>query len=322
MNIGTEQNLQLPGTAELVADVLHGLAKPQKSLPCKWFYDEKGAVLFEEITHTPEYYLSRTETKLLHTLSPELPGLLPELDVVIEPGSGSSVKTRILLESLPQLERYAPLDISEEMLLDAAQQLDQDFPALEVTPYLHDFSTLAPLSLGLEQNQGCMVFFPGSTIGNFAPAAAGNLLQSFNRLVNHDGWLLIGVDTTHDKDRLLAAYNDEAGITAQFNKNILARINRELNSDFDIEQFEHKAVFNEAESRMEMHLVSLQPQSVEIDGHEFQFEAQETIHTENCYKYSLSRFESMANNCGWKVHHVWADNAGTGFKDILLCSIN
>ena len=160
MNIGTEQNLQLPGTAELVADVLHGLAKPQKSLPCKWFYDEKGAVLFEEITLTPEYYLSRTETKLLHTLSPELPGLLPELDVVIEPGSGSSVKTRILLESLPQLERYAPLDISEEMLLDAAQQLDQDFPALEVTPYLHDFSTLAPLSLGLEQNQGCMVFFP------------------------------------------------------------------------------------------------------------------------------------------------------------------
>src|SRR5690606_27050160 len=130
--------LQSPGFAELAADVLHGLSKPQKSLPCKWFYDEKGAILFEEITHTPEYYLTRAETRLLQEMSPELPGLLPDLDVVIEPGSGSSNKTRILLESLPQLKRYIPLDISEEMLLDAAQQLDEDFPSLEVTPYVYD----------------------------------------------------------------------------------------------------------------------------------------------------------------------------------------
>lgn len=321
MNISSEQNLQ-PGIAQFEADVLHGLSRQQKSLPCKWFYDEHGAILFEQITLTPEYYLTRTETRLLQELSPELSGLLPALDAVVEPGSGSSIKTRILLESLPQLKRYIPIDISEEMLLDAARQLGEGFPHLDITPYVHDFSVSAPLSLGLKRNRDSMVFFPGSTIGNFAPAAASQLLIGFNALVDQDGWLLIGVDTTHDQDRLLAAYNDQAGITAQFNKNILVRINRDLGADFNPAQFEHKAIFNETESRMEMHLVSLLPQSVKVNGHVFWFDADETIHTENSYKYSISHFESMARNSGWRIHHVWSDQTGTGFNNILLKSVN
>lgn len=302
-------------------DVLHGLSQPQKSLPCKWFYDEAGAILFEEITQTPEYYLTRTETRLLEELSPELARRIPDLETVIEPGSGSSIKTRILLRALPQLKKYIPIDISEEMLLDAARQLGNDFPEIEIQPYVHDIGAPVPPMLRLEAGHAHMVFFPGSTIGNFPPKEAQRLLRSFDALVQREGWLLLGVDATQDKDRLLAAYNDHAGITAQFNRNILLRANRELHANFNIERFEHRAIFNRLESRVEMHLVSTQAQTVEIGGHLFVFEPGETIHTENCYKYSIESIEQMARSSGWKLVQAWVDTAGTGFNELLFKSI-
>lgn len=302
-------------------DVLYGLSQPQKSLPCKWFYDETGALLFEEITQTPEYYLTRTETRLLQALSPELARYIPKLDTVIEPGSGSSIKTRILLQALPQLSNYIAIDISEEMLLDAASQLNEEFPALTVTPYVHDFSAPVPPMLKLGNSSERMVFFPGSTIGNFSPKEAQRLLRGFDSLVHRDGWLLLGVDTTHDRRRLLAAYDDAAGITAQFNKNILTRINRELHGNFNLDQFEHRAIFNSTESRVEIHLVATQSQTVEISGHLFVFEPGETIHTENCYKYSLDAIEQLAHGSGWRIDQDWRDEAGTGFTEILFKTV-
>ena len=304
------------------SDVLHGLSQPQKSLPCKWFYDEAGAILFEEITQTPEYYLTRAETHLLQLLSPELARHIPDLETVIEPGSGSSIKTRILLRALPRLSSYIPIDISEEMLMDAARQLNEEFRSLTVTPYVHDFASPVPPMLRLDARGQRMVFFPGSTIGNFSPKEAQRLLRSFDSLVHREGWLLLGVDTTQDKRKLLAAYDDAAGITAQFNKNILVRINRELRGDFDVDQFQHRALFNSAESRVEIHLVATQSQTVEIGGHLFVFEPGETIHTENCYKYSLDAIEQLAHGSGWQLDQVWGDEAGTGFTEILFKTIN
>lgn len=303
------------------ADVLYGLSQPQKSLPCKWFYDEAGAILFEEITQTPEYYLTRTETGLLQALSPELARHIPDLDTVIEPGSGSSIKTRILLQALPQLRQYIPIDISEEMLMEATDQLRKNFPVLEIMPYVHDFADPVPPMLKLEASRARMVFFPGSTIGNFAPREAQRLLRGFDVLVRRKGWLLLGVDTTQDKARLLVAYNDEAGVTAQFNRNILVRVNRELHGNFNVDRFTHRAIFNSAESRVEMHLVSTQSQTVEVGGHLFVFEPGETIHTENCYKYSLESLEQMVRGSGWQLDRVWADEAETGFTEILFKSI-
>lgn len=303
-------------------DVLYGLSQPQKSLPCKWFYDEAGAILFEDITQTPEYYLTRTETRLLQDLSPELARIIPDLDTVIEPGSGSSIKTRILLQALPQLENYIAIDISEEMLLEAARQLRQDFPALEITPFVHDFSNPVAPMLKLDDSRQRLIFFPGSTIGNFTLKEAQRLLRSFDALVHRKGWLLLGLDTTQDKRRLLAAYNDEAGITAQFNKNILVRANRELHANFNLDKFEHRAIFNSAESRIEMHLVSQQSQTVEVGGHLFVFEPNETIHTENCYKHSLPSIEQLAAQSGWRLQQVWQDDAGTGFCEMLFKSID
>jgi len=308
-----------PGAYEaFLSDVLFGLGQPQKNLPCKWLYDEAGAHLFEEITQLPEYYLTRTETALLRQTSPELASYLPELSVLIEPGSGSSIKTRILLQALPQLRQYIPLDISEEMLLDTARQLQQDFPSLVIKPLVYDFAAQLPPVLRFEEHSGRLVFFPGSTIGNFSPVEAQRLLRSFSALVRHNGWLLLGVDMTEDRKRLLAAYNDSVGITAQFNKNILARINRELGADFDIDRFQHKAIFNSLESRVEMHLVSTQAQAVNIAGHLVIFEPGETIHTENCYKYSVEMLEQLAHHSGWKIMQQWGSEREQSFRLILL----
>ena len=303
-----------------LSDVLQGLSQPQKSLPCKWLYDEYGAMLFEEITQTPEYYLTRTETRLLRKLGQEIAHEIPNLKILIEPGSGSSVKTRLLLQALPTLEQYIPIDISEEMLLDAAEQLQQEFPALRVQPHVHDFSMPVPPLLRFTEEGQRLVFFPGSTIGNFSPKEAQRLLRSFDALVRHDGWLLLGVDTTRDKHIVLPAYDDTAGITAQFNMNLLVRINRELEANFNPARFRHKAIFNSLESRIEMHLVSQQAQTVQIAGHMVVFEPGESIHTENCYKYPLATVERMAQACGWELSQTWTDETGTGFVVILFKS--
>lgn len=309
-------------------DLVQGLSAPSKTLPCKWFYDERGSHLFEDITRTPEYYPTRVETQLLHALVPQLADLIPDLQVVIEPGSGASVKTRILLSALPGLRTYIPLDISEEFLLQAAAQLQRDFPSLQVSPMVHDFTAaMAPLALPTRQQR--LVFFPGSTIGNFSPGEAHQLLRNMRLWAGEHAWLLIGVDMTQHVPTLLAAYNDAAGVTAEFNRNLLLRANRELDADFDLNSFQHRALFNAQQGRVEMHLVSTRQQQVMVNDHRFHFSQGESIHTENCYKYTRNAFGSMATECGWHVRSLWQDqprrNEGegqqqTGFGVFLLQS--
>lgn len=317
MNIARDSGITLSTSESFVAEVHDGLSSKPKSIPCKWFYDEAGSRLFEAITQTPEYYPTRVETRLLLDLVSELAEFIPHLDVIIEPGSGSSIKTRILLESQPALKQYIPIDISSDFLFEAAQRLKYDFPTLDVAPLVADFTTkLAPLELNQQLER--LVFFPGSTIGNFAPAEARQLLCNLHTLVGNNSWLLIGVDMTQDEDKLLAAYNDAAGITASFNRNILIRANRELDADFDIDSFAHHAYFNHEKGRVEMHLVSTQAQVSRVDGDTFSFAAGETIHTENCYKYLLEDFLALGHDCGWQLEHVWTDQQESNFGIFLL----
>lgn len=320
MNIGRDKYINLETLSAFAVDAIHGLSLTPKSLLCKWFYDENGSRLFEEITKTPEYYLTRVETMLLLDLVSELTEFIPHMAVVIEPGSGSSIKTRILLESQPKLQRYIPIDISEEFLLEATRQLKRDFPALEIAPLVADFTGPMP-ELALDADAERMVFFPGSTIGNFTPEEAKQLLRHIHTMAGKHAWLLIGVDMTQDEDILLAAYNDAAGLTAQFNKNILVRANRELDADFDLTYFSHRAYFNKRERRVEMHLVSEKNQQVKINDQAFYFKQGESIHTENCYKYSRADFELFAHECGWRFEHVWTDQQESNFGIFLLKSI-
>lgn len=302
-----------------LADVLNGLNKQQKTLPCKWFYDEVGSALFEEITELPEYYLTRIETGLLESLKKELVTELPALSLIVEPGSGSSNKTRILLSSQPNLREYVPMDISAEFLVEAAAQLQQQFRHLQISPVVGDFThELKPIAVN--DHADCLIFFPGSTIGNFDPVEAQKLLNNIRHIVDKPCWLLIGVDMTQDQSKLLAAYNDNLGITAKFNQNLLLRINHELGADFDLNQFYHQAVFNPNEHRIEMHLVSQANQVVEIAGQRVCFKAGEYIHTENCYKYPRSKFEALLASAGWHIQRVWQDQTTSGFGLFLLKS--
>ena len=319
MKLTEDYNLTETAYDEFQAEVLHGLSQNPKALSCKWFYDETGSRLFEEITKTAEYYPTRVETRLLADVVTHLRNYIPHLDVVIEPGSGASIKTRLLLESQPNLKQYIPIDISEEFLIETAEQLKYDFATLQINPLVADFTK--PLAkLKLDINAQRMVFFPGSTIGNFSPSEAKTLLKSFHTLVGSNAWLLIGVDMTQDLDKLLPAYNDAASITASFNLNLLARANRELSADFDMNQFAHEAIFNQSEGRVEMHLVSKKAQSVAINGNQFNFKANEFIHTENCYKYTLEAFTNLADDCGWQIEHIWRDEEESDFGMLLLTS--
>lgn len=304
---------------EFIADVLHGLAQPDKTLPCKWFYDAVGSELFEQITKTPEYYLTRVETDLLLKLTPELAAYVPTLSAIIEPGSGSSNKTRILLQSQPRLREYIPIDISADFLYDSASSLKKEFPHLKVSPLVLDFTALSQ-PLRMDSSGECLVFFPGSTIGNFNASEAKELLKNIRIMAGKACWLLIGVDMTQNAARLLDAYNDGAGITAQFNKNMLSRINRELGANFDLGKFEHRAIFNIEQHRIEMHLVSTETQTVKVAGQSFSFEVNEFIHTENSHKYPRDKFESLLEDAGWLVNHVWEDTEESGFGIFLLKS--
>lgn len=313
----SEQDVQYENF--LHVDVISGLSKARKTLPCKWFYDEIGSALFEQITELPEYYLTRVETRLLESLKAELAQELPELSLIIEPGSGSSNKTRILLTSQPKLREYVPIDISAEFLEEAAAQLQQQFRHLRISPVVGDF-THAMQPIAADGHAECLIFFPGSTIGNFDPVEAQKLLRNIRLIVDKPCSLLLGVDMTQDKSQLLAAYNDAAGVTAQFNRNLLVRINRELNADFDLAEFSHRAIFNEDQHRIEMHLVSKTAQEVEIAGHTVTFNRGEFIHTENCYKYPRPRLEALLQASGWHIQKVWQDEAASGFGLFLLKS--
>lgn len=315
----TEEFSETEFNADFYQDVVHGLNQTQKSIPCKWFYDEAGSVLFEAITKTAEYYPTRVETRLLRQVVQDLATVIPDLSIVIEPGSGASVKTRILLSSQTKLKTYVPMDISAEFLQEIAQKLQLDYPNIKTIPIVGDFTnTHAPIELNNDVAR--LVFFPGSTIGNFSPEDASTLLKSFHHLAGKAGWLLIGVDSTQNEQQLLAAYNDKAGVTAEFNKNLLVRANRELQADFVVEQFMHEARFNKTEGKVEMHLVSRSEQTVTIANQTFSFKCGESIFTENCYKYTRQRFLKIANECHWQLERVWQDQVESEFELFLLKS--
>ncbi len=276
----------------MLNDVLEGLRKSQKTLPSKYFYDKKGSELFESICNLEEYYLTRTELEVMEENIHEITKKLGDHVQLIELGSGSSVKTRLLLNNLEHIASYVPVDISEEFLEEVTENLKNEYPDLIIKPVSADYTK--PFDLP-ESKPGIkkIIYFPGSTIGNFTKEKANRFIASIADLVGENGGLLIGFDLIKDRDTLIAAYDDSKGITAAFNKNILAHINRELDADFDLNQFEHRAVFNEEASRIEMHLVSKIEQQIKIGGSEIQFFEGETIHTENSHKYSLASFRVM-----------------------------
>lgn len=291
---------------ELLTAFVMGLGQTQKSLPCRFFYDQRGSALFEKITEQPEYYPTRAETAILEARARYIAELTPPGSLLIEYGSGSSRKTEILLENLTSLAAYIPIDVSQSALIDAKLRLNKLFPALNILPFEGDFTQAITLPSILERRPR-LGFFPGSTIGNFTPPEAAKLLARMGANIGRDGRLLLGIDLVKDEQVLAAAYNDRAGVTAVFNLNLLERANREIKADFNLTQFAHEAIFNAAQSRVEMHLVSLRKQIVNIGTCSFTFQEGERIHTENSYKYTIPQFQALAKTAGWVPHEVWTD---------------
>jgi L-histidine Nalpha-methyltransferase len=291
---------------ELRDEVLSGLCSTPKTLPPKLFYDELGAVLFERITLQPEYYLTGAELEILETRSGEIAELAGAGCALVEYGSGAGVKVRLLLDALERPAAYVPIDISAEQLARVAGEIAAEYPGVSVRPAWADYT--GPLQLpDLPVRARRIAFFPGSTIGNFHPAEAAAFLRRVRRTVADDGALVLGVDRRKDATILNAAYNDANGLTAAFNINILRRINRDLDADFDLSRFEHRASFNEAASRVEMHLVSLERQTVTVAGVPVRFERGETIWTESSYKYDETRLRHLAEAAGFAIVRLWTD---------------
>jgi dimethylhistidine N-methyltransferase len=287
---------------------LEGLGRPVKRLSPKLFYDQRGSQLFDAITELPEYYPTRTEIGILRDHGSEMADRLGRDNVLIELGSGSSLKIQTLLAAL-QPSVYMPVDISKEHLLESAHALAERFPGLSIRAACADYS--APFRLPLEPDwTDLAAFFPGSSIGNFDPEEARRLLGRVACVLGVGGRLLIGVDLPKDPAILNAAYDDAQGITAAFNLNLLTRINRELDGHFDPDAFFHRAFFDTELSRVEMHLVSRVEQQVEVAGVCFGFRAGETIHTENSYKYGIDAFHRLAGDAGFVAEHVWTDEQG------------
>jgi dimethylhistidine N-methyltransferase len=285
-------------------DVVAGLSKPQKQVPPKYFYDAEGSRLFEAITELAEYYPTRTEIALLRNIAPVIGRMISPGAALVEFGSGASVKTRILLDAAPQLSVYAPIDISRAALDAAAAAIRKDYPKLAVAPLLDDFTRALSLPPAA-QGRPVTGFFPGSTIGNFSPDEAREFLRAARRLLGERARFLVGIDVVKDAATLVAAYDDALGVTAAFNKNLLARINRELGGDFDLDAFAHRALWNAQESRMEMHLESRKAQSVRVAGRVFRFAKGETIHTENSAKFTVESFAELAGAAGWRLEDSW-----------------
>lgn len=299
--------LDLPRTKnpELIADAQAGLSMIPKQISPKWFYDARGSALFEDITKLPEYYPTRTETKILHDCASVLAPLVDEDTVLMELGSGASVKTRILLDGFPQLKTYAPMDISEEFLGQTAADLSKTYPNLDVAPIIADFMSPIPLPTPLFTAPK-LLFFPGSTIGNLDADEAHNLLVQLRNLPRISGFIL-GVDMVKDPEILVAAYDDSAGVTAAFNLNLLTRLNHEAGADFNLDNFRHEARWNARLARIEMHLVSLIDQSVTVADKGYWFVAGESLHTESSHKFTPNSLEKMAARAGWNISQLWTD---------------
>ncbi len=290
-----------------LAEILEGLSRPQKTLSPKFFYDEKGSLLFEQITELPEYYPTQTELSIMQDKVHEMVALIGAEASLIEFGSGSSLKIRLLLEHMIRPAAYVPVDISKEHLLASAESLAADFPNIEILPVAADFTQPFALPNPVISPVRNIIYFPGSTIGNFSPEDAKSLLEVMHQEAGEGGALLIGVDLQKSVEVLERAYDDSAGITASFNLNLLQRLNNEFGANFDIGAFEHMAHYNSTKSRIEMHLKSLKAQTVTIGGRRFEFAAGELLHTENSHKYTLASFSKLASSAGFTVHTVWMD---------------
>ncbi len=289
-------------------DVLAGLAEPIPAIPARWLYDRRGSELFDAITRLPSYYPTRTETALLTRIMPEVDGLSADNCAVVELGSGSSTKTPLLLRGI-QPRAYVPVDISGDYLRESAARVDEDFPGIQVFPVEADFTK--PFALPDEvADLPKLGFFPGSTIGNFVPRSATDLLRHFRDILGTGARLLIGMDRVKPIDRLLAAYDDPEGVTGEFNLNLLHRINRELGADIPADAFRHQARWNDILSRIEMHLVATRDVAFTIDGHAFAFAKGSSIHTENSHKYGPRGGRVLLLAGGWTPLAEWSDEAG------------
>ena len=286
--------------------VAAGLSDTPKWLSAKYFYDAAGSALFEEITELPEYYPTRTELSILRRCAGEIAGYVPLSAALVEFGAGSTRKARILIDTTPQLAAYVPVDISPEFLAQEAAALRRDVPWLAVLPVAADFTRDFDLPAQIRARPR-VGFFPGSTIGNFEPEDAAEFLRQAARVLGHGSTMIVGVDLIKDTAVLDAAYSDAAGVTARFNLNVLARMNRELGGNFDLSAFRHRAFYSVENHRIEMHLESLKRQRVTVAGHAFDFAESETIHTENSYKYTVDSFRALARDAGWRPAATWTD---------------
>jgi dimethylhistidine N-methyltransferase len=296
-----------PDRNQFFQDVIHSLSKTNKELPCKYFYDERGSQLFDEICELDEYYLTRTELQIMQSNAKEIASQIDTKVMLVEYGSGSSIKTRILLDHLHDPVAYVPVDISKEHLQRTADLLTEDYPRIEILPVCADFTKGFSLPKSKRKPSHSAVYFPGSTIGNFLPAKSRELLSQISSLCGEGGGLVIGIDLVKDKKSLEAAYNDRLGVTAEFNRNLLVRMNRELGANFEVDQFRHEARFNATASRIEMYLISDRKQTVTIGEHEFHFRRGEAICTEHSHKYTIPRFAKLASEVGLVLHKSWTD---------------
>ncbi|PVV13018.1 MAG: L-histidine N(alpha)-methyltransferase [gamma proteobacterium symbiont of Ctena orbiculata] len=297
-----------PQALSLYNAVVTGLSKSDKSIPPKFFYDQRGSELFDRICDQPEYYLPSVECRMLSDLADEIAKLTGKGRALIEPGAGSASKVRLLLDAL-RPSAFVPMDISFDYLKSSARALAMEYPWLPIHAACVDFTHSLPIPKEVP-NGPRLLFFPGSSLGNFNPGEAGEFLRLVHDTVGEEGMMLIGVDTKKSEQVLHAAYNDAAGLTADFNLNLLQRMQQELNADIDPGVFEHLAFYNGEEGRIEMHLVSTQQQTLRLNGHRFEFEEGETLHTENSYKYSPTEFINMVIDNGFKEVRHWVDDDG------------
>jgi dimethylhistidine N-methyltransferase len=310
-----------PAADDVRAQVLAGLSQSPRTLPCKLFYDERGSQLFDAICQLPEYYPTRTELAIMRAHGPEIAAALGVNTLLVEYGSGSSLKTRILLDHLADPAGYVPIDISRSHLMHAARALAASYPTISVRPVCADYTRPFSLPTFAERRPARVVgYFPGSTIGNFEPDAALAFLKSVRATCGAGSGLLIGVDLKKDPALLHAAYNDAAGVTAAFNLNILTRINRDIGSSFNPAAFAHYAFYNPRAGRMEMHLLSRRAQTVHLGAAaSVHFDNGESIHTESCHKYTLDTFAALAAAAGYRRERVWTDSRAWFSVQYLVC---
>ena len=296
-----------PASSDFLEQAVAGLSTSPRTLPSKFFYDERGSDLFLQIAELPEYYVTRTETEILRQYGAEMADSIGENAELVGFGTGAGIKTRMLLDHLRDPIAYVPVDISKQRLTESAEALSRAMPNLEILPVCADYLQPIKLPIPSRRPDHIAVYFPGSTIGNLKPDVAQHFLERVCRLCGKSGGLIIGVDLQKSKRLLEAAYNDSAGVTAAFNLNILVRANNELGADFDLEHWRHHAVYNEEAARIEMHLISETEQLVHLGGHEFHFAPNDKIITEFSYKHTVDGFAALARSAGFQLARVWTD---------------